>query len=105
MYHWMLRPGSPCKVEKLVYELLVNGFCEFGLILEALRVLRDMVGVGFVPGDRLRKRVYRSLLREARVWDAIRLDEASCSCFGDANSDGVKQLTEMLDSMIGSWTE
>ncbi|KAJ9183375.1 hypothetical protein P3X46_007238 [Hevea brasiliensis] len=105
LYQWMLRPGFPCKVEKIVYKLLVNGFCECGLILEAFRVLRDMVGVGFVPGSGLRRRVYRSLLREARVWEAVRLDEALRSYFGDANSEGVKKVMELLDSTIGSWTE
>ncbi|KAJ6428549.1 hypothetical protein OIU84_023883 [Salix udensis] len=81
VYNWMLRPGSPCKVEKIVYCVLVNGLCETGWVLEGLKVLKDMVSVGFLPVGRLKERVYRSLLREARVREAVELDKALCDCF------------------------
>lgn len=88
-----------------MYGILVNGLCMLGLVLEALKVLRDMVDVGFVPGNRLRKRVYRSLLREARVREAMELDKVLCGCFEDGNGEAIKKVIGLLDSMIGNWTE
>ncbi|KDP43134.1 hypothetical protein JCGZ_26667 [Jatropha curcas] len=105
VYQWMQRPGSPCKVERIVYEVLVNRFCGFGLVLEGLRILKDMVAVGFVPKNGLRRTVYRSLLREARVGKAVELNEALYGCFEDDNGEGVKKVRELLDSIIGNWTE
>ncbi|EEF34227.1 conserved hypothetical protein [Ricinus communis] len=104
VYQWMLRPGSPCRVEKIVFLALVNGFCEFGLVLEGLRILRDMVDVGFVPGVRLRRRVYRSLLMEARVREAVELDKALCF-YANGDVDGVSKLRKLLDPVIRNWTE
>ncbi|KAJ6393334.1 hypothetical protein OIU77_022741 [Salix suchowensis] len=100
VYNWMLRPGSPCKVEKIVYCVLVNGLCETGWVLEGLKVLKDMVSVGFLPVGRLKERVYRSLLREARVREAVELDKALCDCFEDVSGDGVKKVIDLLDSLI-----
>ncbi|KAJ4838720.1 hypothetical protein Tsubulata_023242 [Turnera subulata] len=105
VYHWMLRPGSPCRVGKTVYGVLVPGLCRAGWVLEALRVLRDMLALGFVPVGGLRERVYRSLLMEARVKQAVDLDKALCSCAGDANADSVKNAIALLDSIIEDWSE
>lgn len=105
MYNWMLRPGSPCKVEKIVYCVLVNGLCETGWVLEGLKVLKDMVSVGFLPVGRLKERVYRSLLREARVREAVELDKALCDCFEDVSGDGGKKVFDLLDSLIRNWSE
>ncbi|KAJ0018213.1 hypothetical protein Pint_11893 [Pistacia integerrima] len=44
VYNWMLRPGSPCKVERVVCEILVDGLCRSGLVMEGLRVLREILG-------------------------------------------------------------
>ncbi|WCJ33267.1 hypothetical protein M5689_014641 [Euphorbia peplus] len=100
VYQWTLRPGSPCKVEKRGYEVMVIGFCDLGLKFEALRVLRDMVHVGFVPGGGLRSRVYRSLLMDARVIEAVDFNRVLGSCSRDFDAE---KLLELLDSMIRSW--
>ncbi|CAK7335941.1 unnamed protein product [Dovyalis caffra] len=105
VYHWILRPGSPCKVEKIVFSVLVNGFCEFGWVLEGLKVLRDMVSVGFLPIGGLKERVYRSLLREARVREAVELDKALCDCFEDVGGESCKEVIDLLDSLIRNWSE
>uniref|UniRef100_A0A2P2K5V2 Pentatricopeptide repeat-containing protein n=1 Tax=Rhizophora mucronata TaxID=61149 RepID=A0A2P2K5V2_RHIMU len=105
VYRWLHRPRCPCKVENIVYGVLVNGFCRFGLVLEALKVLRDMVGVRLLPGGGLRERVYRSLLREARVKQAVELNQALCDCIEDANGASVEKVVKLLESMIVNWTD
>ncbi|WCJ33265.1 hypothetical protein M5689_014639 [Euphorbia peplus] len=79
---------------------MVIGFCDLGLKFEALKVLRDMVDVGFVPGGGLRSRIYRSLLMDARVNEAVDLNRVLGSCFRDFDA---AKLLELLDSMIRSW--
>ncbi|GAV75046.1 PPR domain-containing protein/PPR_1 domain-containing protein [Cephalotus follicularis] len=103
VYHWMIRPGSSCEVEPVVYGILVHGFCGKGLVLEALRVLRDMVGIRLMPGVGLRKTVFRSLLREARVKEAVEFDEA-LKCVGKGcEGEVVKKVVDLLDHMIANW--
>ncbi|KAG6791460.1 hypothetical protein POTOM_000581 [Populus tomentosa] len=105
VYNWMLRPGSPCKVEKIVFCVLVNGLCEIGWVLEGLKVLKDMVSVGFLPIGGLKERVYRSLLSEARVKEAVELDKALCDCFEDVGGEGDKKVIDLLDSLIRNWSD
>ncbi|KAE7996562.1 hypothetical protein FH972_001274 [Carpinus fangiana] len=50
VFNWMVRPGSPCVLDEKVCGILVYGFCKQGIVLEALKVLRAMVGVNLVPG-------------------------------------------------------
>ncbi|GKV24537.1 hypothetical protein SLEP1_g34138 [Rubroshorea leprosula] len=47
--------------------VLVGGLCGAGLVLEGLRVLRDMVKENLRPGEGL---------REARIWEAMELKDA-----------------------------
>eukprot|EP00262_Sarcandra_glabra_P011928 TRINITY_DN2958_c2_g1_i1.p1 TRINITY_DN2958_c2_g1~~TRINITY_DN2958_c2_g1_i1.p1 ORF type:complete len:250 (-),score=18.28 TRINITY_DN2958_c2_g1_i1:118-867(-) len=103
LLNWMSRPDSPCPPDAAVYEILVRGFCRHGKMLEALRVLRAMVGANVAPARDLNVQVYRGLLREARIWDAQELNYAlRCVEEGDGGFHGV---TEMLDRMIGEWSE
>ncbi|CAN1810038.1 Pentatricopeptide repeat-containing protein At4g20090 [Linum perenne] len=102
VYHWMIRPGSLCKVEKSVYGVLVHGFCKLGLAFDSLKVLRDMVGVGLLPGDGLRMMVKRNLLWEARVCEAVELDAALSGCI---DGEGFEKVINLLDSLIGNWKE
>ncbi|KAK0578069.1 hypothetical protein LWI29_004602 [Acer saccharum] len=110
VYGWMLRPGSPCDdgVEKqkqqALFHVLVGGLCREGMVFEALRVLKDMVSGGLVVSGGLRLRVFRSLLREARVKEAQELD-ASLKFVGDGGGEGLKKVLDFLDQMIASWTE
>ncbi|MFQ6636242.1 hypothetical protein Gotur_013902 [Gossypium turneri] len=100
VYKWMLRPGSPCScmVDKSAYGILVGGLCARGLVLEGLMVLRDMLRVRLLPGEGLRRKVVRSLLREARVREAKALDEL-LPCAGDLN-----KVLDFLDHHIGNWS-
>ncbi|CAN0911790.1 hypothetical protein LINGRAPRIM_LOCUS1005 [Linum grandiflorum] len=102
VYHWMLRPGSLCKVEKNVYGVLFYGFCKLGLAFDSLKILKDMVGVGLLPGDGLRKMVQRNLLWEARVCEAVELDAALSGCVG---GEGFEKVVSLLDSLVGNWRD
>ncbi|KAH7569727.1 hypothetical protein JRO89_XS06G0256900 [Xanthoceras sorbifolium] len=108
VYGWMLRPDSPCdgvEKQKAVFHVLVGGLCREGMVVEALGVLRDMVRGGLVVvGGGLRERVFRSLLREARVREARELD-AALEVVGNGGDGGLEKLLNLLDQMIASWTE
>ncbi|KAK8661861.1 hypothetical protein V6N13_091451 [Hibiscus sabdariffa] len=102
VYKWMLRPGSPCDsmVDKSAYGVLVGGLCGGGLLLEGLMVLRDMLKVRLLPGEGLRKRVVGSLLREARVREAMALDRLLPRVRSDG---GLDKVLDLLDHYIGNW--
>ncbi|GLT49227.1 hypothetical protein SLA2020_227990 [Shorea laevis] len=102
VYNWILRPESPCMVEKTVYGVLVGEFCRTGLVLEGLSVLRDMVKVNLRPGEGLRERIFRSLLREARIREALELKEALSHLSN--STDGVEKVLNLLDLLIRNWT-
>ncbi|KAI5332401.1 hypothetical protein PRUPE_4G119000 [Prunus persica] len=108
MFNWLVRPGSPCVLDERVCEVLVNGFCKNGMVLEALKVLRAMLSTNIVPGCDLKKWVYKVLLREARIKEAVELNEA-LGCVGDREkgdeSECVKKVLALLDHMIGNWAE
>ncbi|XP_038689070.1 pentatricopeptide repeat-containing protein At1g06580-like [Tripterygium wilfordii] len=105
VYNWMIRSGFPCKVEPVVFGVLVNGFCEKELLLEALKVLKDMTELGFAPNPKLRERVFRSLLREARIREAQQLNEGLRDCVEDGGGEGLKKVIVLLDQIIANWTE
>lgn len=102
MFNWMVRPGSPWELEERFCGVLVDGFCRNGMVLEALKVLRIMAAANAGrPRGRLRELVYRGLLREARIREALELNEAlDCDC-----GEGMKKVLEVLDKMIENWTE
>ncbi|PRQ30145.1 putative pentatricopeptide [Rosa chinensis] len=108
LFNWMVRPGSPVVLDERVCGVLVGGFCRNGMVLEALNVLRAMLGASIVPGCNLRKWVYRGLLREARIREALELNEA-LDCVGDSEkgcvSEGFRKVLALLDHMIDKWTE
>ncbi|WJZ80150.1 hypothetical protein VitviT2T_000087 [Vitis vinifera] len=103
VFNWMSRPDSHCTPHVAAYSLLVHGFCRNGFVLEALKVLRAMVGADMAPAADLRTRVYRSLLREARIGEAKELD-AVLRCVGDGG-EGFGKVANLLDRMIGNWVE
>ncbi|XVE48425.1 hypothetical protein DITRI_Ditri01bG0001400 [Diplodiscus trichospermus] len=104
VYNWMQRPGSPCNcmVNKAVYGILVGGLCASGLVLEGLRVLRDMLRVNLLPEEGLRTKVVRSLLREARIKEA-KAFEKLWPCIGCVG--GLHKGLDLLDQYIGNWTK
>ena len=103
VYNWMLRPGSPCNymVDKAAFGILAGGLCASGLVLEGLRVLRDMLRVHLLPGEGLRKKVVRSLLREARIKEAKAFEEL-LPCIGFVG--GLNKALDLLDHHTGNWT-
>lgn len=85
-----------------MYGALLDGFCWNGFVFEALRVLSDMLSANLVPGEGLRNKVYRSLLREARIKEAKELNEA-LACLGDSG-ESVKVL-DLLDQITANWRD
>ncbi|KAL5972492.1 hypothetical protein ACLOJK_039296 [Asimina triloba] len=107
VFRWMSRPESLRwgKVDGPTYALAVAGFCRNGKTLEALKVLKGMVGEGVVPGEEARRWVYRSLLREARVREAVELDAALGRVGEGDNSEDKKAAFELIDGMVRDWRE
>ncbi|XP_059440109.1 pentatricopeptide repeat-containing protein At4g11690-like [Corylus avellana] len=105
VFNWMVRPGSPCVLDEKVCGILVYGFCKQGMVLEALKVLRAMLGVNLVPGRDLGTWVYRGLLREARIKEALELNEALGLVKDVGGDEAVKKALGLLDHMIALWTD
>ncbi|OMO94660.1 hypothetical protein COLO4_16225 [Corchorus olitorius] len=107
VYKWMLRPGSPCTIDKATYEIMVGGLCSSGLVLEGLMVLKNMLEskVPLLPGDGLRKKVIRSLLREARVKEAMAFQELLPCSIEFGGVEGLSKAVDLLDRLIGNWTD
>lgn len=101
LFNWMVRPGSPWALDEKVCGILVYGFCRNGMVLEALKVLRAMATTNVVPRGGLRKLVYSGLLMEARINEAMELNEAlEFDC-----DDGMKKVLELLDRLIENWSQ
>lgn len=101
----MLRPGSPCEPDERVYKTLILGLCRKGMILDGLKVFRNMIGSSLVPDCDLRNRVFRSLLREALIGEAMELNE-TLDCDGHRiNSDRLRKVSELLNRIITNWIE
>ncbi|PON47994.1 Pentatricopeptide repeat [Trema orientale] len=101
VFNWMVRPGSPWELEEKICGVLISGFCRNGMVLEALKVLRAMAAANVEPRGELRELVYRGLLREARVREAMELNAAlEFDC-----DEGRKKVLELLDRMIENWSE
>ena len=92
-------------LDEKVCGILVYGFCNLGIVLEALKVLRTMVGVNLVPGRDLGTWVYRGLLREARIKEALELIEALGLVKDVVGDEAVKKVLGLLDHMIVLWTD
>lgn len=90
-----------------LYAVLVDGFCKSGMVLESLRVLRVMAGENLVIGDEIRMCVYRGLLREARVLEALELNAAlgNCTLGSDGGTSGLEKVVHLLEKMIANWVE
>lgn len=104
MFSWMSRPGSPCFPDDEVYGIVAAGYCRNGISLEALKVARAMVESNCMPQCDLRRCVYKSLLREARLREAKELDWALGYIEID-RVEGLKKALELLDQMISNWTD
>ncbi|KAL0397211.1 UNVERIFIED_CONTAM: hypothetical protein Scaly_0169500 [Sesamum calycinum] len=66
-----------------------------------------MASENLVVGNDVRMCVYRGLLREARVREALELNAAldDCALGSDGGAFGSKEVVDLLDRMIASWVE
>lgn len=107
IFHWVSRPDFPGGLvrDSEFYSVLVHGFCNNDILLEGLRVLRVMVSENLVVGDDVRMFIYRGLLREARIRDAMELNETLCCVYasGAGDSETVKKVVDLLDCLIDNW--
>ncbi|KAF9594681.1 hypothetical protein IFM89_034364 [Coptis chinensis] len=103
---WALRPDTNCVVDEMLYGIVVRGLCRGFRTVEALMVVKRMVEGGVVVGSELRSWVYRSLLREARIKEALELNEVlGCDLVSDGGGDNLKRVIALLDQMINNWTK
>lgn len=100
--NWMWRPDSPCAVDAVLYGVVVKGLCRNYRTVEALGVVKKMVEEKVVVGGELRDWVYRSLLREARIREAMELNEAlGCDLVGD--EEQLQRVVGLLDRIMCEW--
>ncbi|WOL16482.1 hypothetical protein Cni_G25269 [Canna indica] len=100
---WLFRADSPCRPDAAVYRTAVEGFCWLGRMIEALRAVKEMVADGISPGSKLRESVYRGLLREARIDEALELN-ATLKLI-EESGEGFDGALELLDRIIKEWEE
>lgn len=86
------------------YADLIEGFCRNCMVLDSLHVLRVMVSANLVIGSEVRMVVYRGLLSEARVREAIELNAALGSCTPGSDG-GLKEVVGLLDRLIATWVD
>ncbi|KAJ8630463.1 hypothetical protein MRB53_023786 [Persea americana] len=103
VFNWMLRPNSPCVIDESTYRGFVLGFCRNGWTLEALKALRKMVGEEMVPREDLRECIFKSLLREARVREAMEID-AALDCIREGERES-QAAAELIDGMVCGWRD
>lgn len=64
-FQWASRSNFPnCDVGGGFYAFLVNGFCKYNMVFEALKVLKVIVSENLVVEDEDRLCIYSGLLRE-----------------------------------------
>ncbi|KAH6806716.1 hypothetical protein C2S51_031547 [Perilla frutescens var. frutescens] len=109
IFQWLARPDFPggAAADMDLYGGLVDGFCMNGMILDSLRVLRVMASENLVIGDGIRVCVYRGLLREARVREALELNAAlrRCTPGNDSGTFASEEVMNLLDQTIANWVD
>ncbi|XP_042062964.1 uncharacterized protein LOC121806864 isoform X2 [Salvia splendens] len=110
IFQWVARPDFPGGVaaDLELYAGLVNGFCRNGMMLDSLRVLRVVMACEkLVIGDEIRVCVYRGLLREARVREALELNAALGSCTSGSDGDTCvsEKVVHLLERIISNWLD
>ncbi|XP_020976611.1 uncharacterized protein LOC107639096 [Arachis ipaensis] len=112
VFRWLRRPDSPSPPTRQVYEVVVEGLCRNGFVFEGLSAARDMVvageGVASSCGG-LREWIYRGMLKEARVEDAVELNDAILGfekCGGsDDEEESKERVLAVLERVIARWNE
>ncbi|PKI71216.1 uncharacterized protein LOC116209544 [Punica granatum] len=103
---WLMRPGSSsCLPHPASSGLLLGAFCRNGMVFEALKVLSAMLASNVIPGSNLRRSLHRSLLREARIAEAVELDRALAKASSDRTGGGKREAALLLDRIFRDWTE
>ncbi|KAJ6852400.1 uncharacterized protein M6B38_255505 [Iris pallida] len=100
LFSWFLRGDgdSPCRPHDEMYRIAVAGFCAGWRAREGVRAAREMVRDGLGVGEEERRWLRRSLLREARVDEALEVDAAV------AAGDG-EEIGRLLDRIIRDWQD
>lgn len=90
-----------------LYAALIDGFCKNWMVLDSLHVLRVMASGNLVIGSEIKMWIYRGLLREARVREALELNAALSRCTpgSDGGTFGSKEVVDLLDQMITTWVD
>ncbi|XP_042058959.1 uncharacterized protein LOC121803345 [Salvia splendens] len=109
IFQWVARPDFPggVAVDLELYAGLVDGFCRNGMMLDSLRVLRVMACEKLVIGDGIRVCIYRGLLREARVREALELNAVLGSCTSGSDGDTCvsEKVVHLLERIISNWVD
>ncbi|MED6160833.1 hypothetical protein PIB30_054980 [Stylosanthes scabra] len=114
VFRWLRRPDSPSPPTRQVYEVVIEGLCRNGFVFEGLSAARDMVLAGeFVAAccGGLREWLYRGMLKEARVEDAVELNDAilgfeKCAGSGSDDEEEAKEkVLAVLERVIAHWNE
>ncbi|KAK7329381.1 hypothetical protein VNO77_23544 [Canavalia gladiata] len=105
IFRWLQRPLSPCLPDPAIYEVLIPGLCSNGLLLDALKALGDMLDThaSSVPSSHSKDSVYRALLREARVNQALEFNAALKSLSTDG--EGKERVLLLLQRLVAQFTE
>lgn len=99
---WLCSSDSTSRPDLGTYALAIEGFAKIGRPLEAVKVVREMIGDGITAGNELRGVIYRALLMDARVDEARELEEVLKKV---AEEGGVAAAREFVDRMIKNWEE
>ncbi|CAA6668652.1 unnamed protein product [Spirodela intermedia] len=100
VFDWMRRPKSPCPPELRLWRAMVQGLCRYGRLLEALRVVKEMLVVTGAAAW-----VYWSLLNEARVREGLELDEALGGVCEVGDEEACERAVQVLDRIISNWRD
>ena len=74
-------------------------------MFEGLVAMRDMVVGKLVPCCGSREWVYRGLLREARVEEAVQLNDALLGLERGGDEEGRERVLMVLERIIAGWNE
>ncbi|KAK7303844.1 hypothetical protein RJT34_14761 [Clitoria ternatea] len=104
IFRWLRRPHSPSPPDHAFYEVVIRGLCSHRLAFHALEALRDMLAhhPQFLPSFDSTDLVYRALLMEARVDEALELNAAITRLLSDGENR--ENVLEVLERLIAQWT-
>eukprot|EP01018_Ginkgo_biloba_P030271 Gb_05102 [translate_table: standard] len=96
-----------CYPDASVFATVVEGCCKVKRLFESIRILRYMLDRSFVPKSGTQMILFRSLLREARVREAHKLQEILGSLGEESVCSPAKvcQVVVLLDQLLDDWSD